>query len=249
MRKLFIAAAMFAATTGFGQGKTLYDVEIVQVKMGQGNAFEKSWKNHVTKFHNGDDKRYVYEILSGSNAGNFMLVSGPSSLADMDVERTNSAAHGTDYDMTVSPSVLTFSTAGLYRVADTLSYNGGVEADKYITTVYRLKPGKQSDLLAEIKRAIGINTKIKSPSSYNTYVKMWGGSSPEVVIVTNLKDGFKQLDNGFTPMNRDFQNAYVQEYGQAAYDKRQNLLAEICASWETYISKFRKDLSSAQVKK
>jgi hypothetical protein len=78
---------------------------------------------------------------------------------------------------------------------------------------------------------------------------MWGGSNPEVVIVTNLKDGFKQLDNAFTPMNRDFQNAYVQEYGQAAYDKRQNLLPEICASWETYISKFRKDLSSAPVKK
>jgi hypothetical protein len=165
MRKLFIAAAVFAATAGFGQGKTLYDVEIVQVKMGQGNAFEKAWKNHVTKFHNGDDKRYVYEILSGSNSGNFMFVSGPSALADMDVERSNSAAHGTDYDMTVSPTVAVFSTAGLYRLADTLSYNGAVVADKYITTVYRLKPGKQSELLAEIKRAIAINTKIKSANS------------------------------------------------------------------------------------
>ena len=74
---------------------------------------------------------------------------------------------------------------------------------------------------------------------------MYSGSSPEIVTVTNLKDGFKQLDNSFNPtMGKDFQNAYVQEYGQEMWDKRVKLLPEIMTSWDTYISKNRKDLSS-----
>ena len=245
MRKLLFIAITFACTTAFSQGKTLYDVEMVQTKMGQGNAYEKSWKNHVAKFHNGDNKRYVYEILTGSNSGNFLVVSGPSSVADMDIERANSAAHSADYDMSVTPAVANITTAGTYRLADTLSYNGNIATDKFIETVYHLKPGKQQDFLNEVKRAIAINTKIKSAASYNTYVKMWAGSSPEVVIVTNLKDGFKQLDNSFAPnMGKDFQTAYVQEYGQAMWDSRIKLLPDIATSWETYASKFRKDLSS-----
>jgi hypothetical protein len=218
---------------------------MVQPKMGQGKAYEKAWKAHVIKFHNGNDKRYAEEIMSGPNAGSILIASGPYSMADLDKVRANADAHSSDYDVTVGPSVGTFTQWGTYRWADTLSYNGTSTAEKFITTVYHLKPGKASDFIAEIKRSIAVNKKINSPSSYNAYVKMWSGSSPEIVIVTNLKDGFKQLDNGFNPtMGKDFQNAYVQEYGQEMWDKRVKLLPEIMTSWDTYISKNRKDLSS-----
>ena len=245
MRKLLFIAGAFVCTSTFGQGKTLYDVEIVHPKDGQTAAYGKAWKSHIVKFHNGDDKRYAEEIVSGSRSGDIMIITGPYALADLDMTKPNAAAHGTDFDLTVSPYVASYSEWGTYRWADTLSYNSNVQADKFVTTVYHLKPGKASDLIAEIKRAIVVNTKIKSPSSYNTYVKLFAGSSPEIVIVTHLKDGFKQLDNSFSPtMSKDFQNGYVQEYGQAAWDKRQNLLPEITTSWETYLSKVRKDLSS-----
>jgi hypothetical protein len=169
------------------------------------------------------------------------------SLADMDKERANNAAHDADYDGTVVPSVSAMTTLGVYRWVDTLSYRGDVVADKFVTTVYHLKMGKAADLTAEIKRALAVNKKINSPSSYNTFIKMWGGSTPEVVVVTNLKDGFKQLDNAFAPnMSKDFQTAYVQEYGQAMWDKRMALLPEITTGYETYISKSRKDLSSVR---
>jgi hypothetical protein len=248
MRKLFFIAIAFACTATFGQGNNLWDVEMVQAKTGKGNAYEKAWKAHVIKFHNGDDKRYAEEIMSGPNNGNILVASGPYSLADMDKERANGAAHTADYDLTVSPSVESAKTWGTYRWVDTLSYNGDVKAEKFITTVYHLKAGKLPDLVSEIKRALAVNKKINSPTSYNTYIKMWGGSSPELVTVTNLKDGFKQLDNKFDPnmasRNKDFQTTYVQEYGQAAWDNRSKLLPEITTSYETYISKNRKDLSS-----
>ena len=248
MSKLLFFAILFATGNAFSQGKTLYNVEMVQTKMGQNKAFEKAWKAHLNKFHNGNDKRSIEEIMTGTNAGNLLLISGPVSIGDMDIEKPTKLAHDADYDQTVVPSVSTFTNYGPYRWVDTLSYNGTMNADKFSTTVYHLKPGKTADLTAEIKRALLINKKINSPSSYNTYIKMWPGSNGEVVTVTNLKDGFKQLDNTFDPnmktMSDNFKNTYIQEYGQAAWDNRIKLLPEITTSWETYLSKIRKDLSS-----
>lgn len=247
MRKLLFIAITFACSSAFSQGNTLYDVSMVKTKMGSTAGFEKSWKAHVTKFHNGDDKRQVEEILSGNNTGNLLLISGPFSFADMDKERANNAAHDADYDATVVPAVASFTTEGVYRWVDTLSYNTDVRADKFITTVYHIKSGRQGEFISEIRRSLAVNKKINSPSSYNTYIKLWSGSSPEVVIVNNLKNGFKQLDNGFAPnMGKEFQTTYVQEYGQAMWDARLKLLPDITTSYETYISKVRKDLSSVR---
>lgn len=245
MRKLFFIACTFASITTFGQGNTLYDVEMVQSKMSKVAAYEKAWKAHVVKFHNGDDKRIAEEIVSGTNSGNILLITGPYSLADLDKERANGAAHSADWDLTVSPSVEKTTTWGTYRYADSLSYNPTSDATKFVTTIYHVIPGKQQELYNEIKRSIAVNKKLNSPASTQTYIKLWGGSNPEVAISTNLKDGFKQLDNNFNPnMAKDFQAAYVKEYSKEAWDKRVNLIPEICASWETYISKVRKDLSS-----
>lgn len=245
MRKVLILALAIVMGNAYGQGNTLYDVLVVTPKLGKTSSFERTWKAHHAKYHAKDDGRQVYEILSGDNAGSYMLVSGPTSFADMDKERANMAAHDADYDNTIIPFVEKNSGAYTYRWADTLSYNGNVKAEKYVTTVYNLKQGKGSDLVAEIKRAIKINGMINSPSSYNTYVKQWAGSHPQYVIVTNLKDGFKQLDLSFTPATTAFKDAYIKEYGQAQWDKRNTLLPEITESIDVYVSKLRKDMSTA----
>ena len=247
MRKLLLIAITFATATVFGQGNTLYNVSMIEAKAGQSAAFERSWKNHVVKFHNGDDKRSVEEIVTGPNSGNLLLVSGPSSMADMDIEKVSQPAHDADYDGTVVPSVATFSKLGTYRWVDTLSYNGRVPATKYSVSVYHVKPGKGPDVMAEIKRGLVVNQKIKSASSYNTYVKLWPGSDPVIVVRTNLKDGFKQLDNTYPEMKSmadNFKAGYTQEYGQAAWDNRAKVIPEFCTTWETYLTKDRKDLSS-----
>ncbi len=70
MRKLLLVALVFATTLAFSQGKTLFEISMVKPKTGQFSTFESSWKAHLAKFHNGDDKRTVYEILSGPFAAN-----------------------------------------------------------------------------------------------------------------------------------------------------------------------------------
>lgn len=246
MRKLLILVLTIASAYAFGQGNTLYSGEMVTPKMGKSADFETRWKVHLGKYHAKDDGRMVFEILSGDNNGCYLLLQGPGSYADLDKERANAKAHSLDYDNNVTPALEKIGGSYTYRWADTLSYNGKVPADKFVTTVYHLKSGKGPDLTAEIKRAINVNTIIKSPSSYNTYIKIWQGSHPEIVTVSNLKDGFKQLDNNFMPsMANTFKDAYIKEYGQEMWDKRLKLLPEITESIDVYISKFRKDLSTA----
>jgi hypothetical protein len=244
MRKLMLMLLTVASINVFAQGKTLFSVEMVKPKIGQVTAFESAWKAHVAKFHK-DDKRAVYEILTGDRAGYYQLVDGPSSYADMDVERKDSKAHDMDYETTVAPKIEYQSGEYIYRFADTLSYNGNVPADKYSYTVYNLKLGKMPDLVAELKRSMAVNTSINSPGSSNTYFQMFAGSAPQLVIITNLKDGFKQLEqNYFAGMTDKFKEAYIKMYSQQQWDKRSTLLSEITTSYETYLGKRRADLSS-----
>ncbi|HWI91063.1 MAG TPA: hypothetical protein VNT20_07300 [Flavisolibacter sp.] len=244
MRKSIMVLFIVASINVFAQGKTLFQVQMVKPKIGQVAAFEAAWKAHVAKFHK-DDKRAVYEVLTGDRAGYYQLVDGPTSYADMDVERGDSKAHDLDYETTVATKIETESGAYIYRFADTLSYNGNVAADKYSYTVYNVKLGKMPDLIAEAKRSIAVNTSINSPSSYNAYLQMFAGSAPQLVVINNLKDGFKQLElNYFPGMTDKFKEAYIKMYSQAQWDKRQTLLPEITTSYETYLGKRRDDLSS-----
>lgn len=244
MRKLLIMVLAIASGYAYGQGNTLYSGEMVTPKMGKSAAFEKQWKAHIAKFHGKDDARHVFEILSGDYTGGYLLFEGPTSYADMDKTRANTQAHGLDFDMNVIPTLEKVTGSDTWRQVDSLSYNNTVPTEKTLTTIYNLKYGKGPDLNAEIKRAININKIIKSPSSYTTYIKIMAGSHPQFVIVTNLKDGFKQLDDTFAPMGTTFKDAYIKEYGQEMWDKRGKLLPEITESVIVYMSKFRQDLST-----
>lgn len=245
MRKIFLCLLTVSYVMAFGQGNSLYSVSMIKPKTGQFTAFENAWKAHVTKYHNGDDKRMVYEVLTGDNAGYFHLVHGPSSFADFDKENPKKAAHDMDFESTVASKVAEESGSYVYRMVDTLSYNTTVNTNKYVFTVYNLKTGKMSELMSEIKRALEVNKSIQSPSSYTTYVRQMSGSSPQLVIITNLKDGFKQMEmNYFTGLSDKFKDAYIKMHSQGAWDKRQTLLQEITNSYETFLVKRRDDLSS-----
>jgi len=244
MRKLILVLLTVASINVFAQGKTLYHVEMVKPKIGQVTAFESAWKAHVAKFHK-DDKRQVFEIMTGDRTGYYQLVDGPSSYADMDVERKDSKAHDLDYETTVAPKVEYQSGDYVYRFADTLSYNGNVQADKYSYSVYNVKLGKMPDLVAEVKRSMAVNTSIGSQNSSNAYFQLFAGSAPQLVLISNLKDGFKQLEqNYFAGMTDKFREAYIKMYSQQQWDKRSTLLSEITTSYENYLGKRRADLSS-----
>jgi hypothetical protein len=78
-----------------------------------------------------------------------------------------------------------------------------VPATKFLLTTYHIKAGKQTDLTDEIKRAIAVNKKINSTISYDGFIQTMSGSSPTVVIIRHLKDGFKELDPDYSKAPAD----------------------------------------------
>ena len=245
MKQLFCLLLCAATVSVFGQGSTLYRVNMVTPKAGMKTAFETSWKMHLDKFHKTTDKRTVYEVTSGPESGGYVIVEGPVSYADMDKALPNANEHGLDLEKNFTPKLEPGSGNGLYRWADTLSYHGDTKADKILVTVTVLKDGKAGEVMTEMRRTALIAEKIKSPLSYNVMVKQFAGSSPTIVTLRSLKNGFKELDADYFKMAPDaFKNAYIADYGQEAWDKRLKLLVDDVVSREQHFEKIRADLSS-----
>ena len=249
MRKIFFFLFITGMVNSFAQTHSLVNVLLVEPKIGQGPNFEAAWTAHLKKFHQDDttNRRGVFEIISGPHTGCYYITDGNLSWADMDTDRPTDKQHDADYASTISPMIASESGDMIYRWADSLSYNSQVQAGKFLLTVYHIKTGKQDDVTDEIKRAIAVNKKINSPLSYNAYVRTFAGSKPEIVMIRNLKDGFKELDDNYHKgLSDQFKAAYIEMFGQAQWDKRMHALADLTDLTEQEMIKYRTDLSSAQ---
>ena len=245
MKKLLCLLLCAATVSVFGQGSTLYRVNVVKPKGGMRSAFEASWKMHLDKYHKTTDKRSVYEVTSGTGNGSYVIVEGPVSYADMDKANPTAKDHALDLEKNFTPKLDVTGTNSVYRWADTLSYHGDARAENVLVTVTVLKDGKMGEYLTEIRRNVLINTKINSPVSNNVMVKQFAGTEPVIVTLRNLKNGFKELDADYFKMTPGaFKDAYIADYGQEAWDKRVKLLVDDVVSREQHFEKARPDLSS-----
>lgn len=234
---LFLAAAFFAIS----QGNTLYRVDIVRPKAGMRAAFETSWKLHVEMFHKTTNKQTVYQIINGPDLGAYVIVQGPFSWASLDTVRSDAKAHGLDLDKLTTKSE-EGSRNFILRWVDTLSRNPTVQADKFIATTTVIKNGKTGEYLAEVRRGVLIQDKMNSPISISRLTQQLAGSSPTLVILRNLKDGFAELESG--PNNPEFRRMYINEYGQDAWDSRLKILVDNVVSSTSNLQILRPDLSS-----
>lgn len=247
---LFIATAFFAN----GQGKTLYEVNFVKPKAGMKSTFEAKWKAHLAQFHKTDNKRTVYEVLSGTHSGEYHIVEGPISYADMDTDMPNAKEHGLDLEKNFSPYLEPNSMNGTFRWDDTASSKDVPKADKFQVNVTHIKNGQGQSTIREMRRGSLVFAKIQpnSPFKSNVFFQIWSGSDPVIVSIRALKDGFKELENNYYGPNpmanqpNSFKDAYIKDYGQEAWDARSKLMDDNAnvVSREIYIMKLRKDLSS-----
>lgn len=244
MKKLLCLLLCAVSLSVFSQGKTIYRVNVLKPKAGMKSAFEEAWKTHLAKFHNISDKRNVYEVTTGPESGSYVIVEGPISYADMDVEKPNTKEHALDIEKNFTPKLET-TTNAMYRWVDTLSYHGDTKGEKFVLTSTVLHDGKTGEYMTELRRSYLISTKINAPGAGNNYVKLFAGSSPTIVGVRILKDGFKELDADYYKMDRNsFKDAYIKDYGQDGWDKRVKLLVDDVVIRTQHFEKFRADLSS-----
>lgn len=240
---------LFIATTfaSIGQGNTLYEVNVVKPKSGMGSAWEASWKQHRDKFHKTSDKRSVYEVTSGPENGSYVIVEGPFSYADMDKEKPNTKEHGLDLEKSFAPKTEPNSVNFRCAFRDTLSYNPDANAKKLLVTITVLKDGKQADYVRELRRNAIIAAKLNSQISYAVLIKTQSGSSPTIITLRSLKNGYAELEaNYFQMAPTAFRDAYVKEWGQEAWDARVKQLVDDVVSREQHFEVYRADLSSPQ---
>ena len=247
MKKMLFFLFITGAMNGYTQTKSLVAVIMVTPKLGQAPAFATAWKTHLDKYHHTDttNRRNVYEIISGPHTGSYYLTSANLAWADYDIDRPTEKAHDLDYATTITSTLATQGGELIFRWADTLSYRPDVPATKFLLTTYHIKAGKQTELTDEIKRSIAVNKKINSPISYDGFIQSMSGSTPTVVIIRHLKDGFKELDPDYNKAPTDqFKNAYIEMFGNATWQKRIDMLPAITDLVEVEMMKLRPDLSS-----
>ena len=212
MRKL-IFLFLFIPLFGISQTKNVISTNRYFPKADKVAEFEKALAAHAQKYHSGDWKWRVYEIQSGPDAGGYQITEGPTTWEALDGRGNLGAEHTNDWNKNVAPFVTGKfeATYGIY--VDSLST---VEltnfSDKIIINHMYPKPGMINgaiDLVKKMKKVW-----MDGKESVAVY-QMINSGDPQLVAVTRLKDGLKELANGYRPSMPARYNA---AYGAGAWD-------------------------------
>jgi hypothetical protein len=183
--------------------------------------------------------------VSGPETGSYVIVQGPMSYADMDVTLPTTKEHSLDMEKTMSTKLVPVNNNLLVRWVDTFSYKSDVKAELFLLTITVVKDGKMAEYTAEVRKVILLYNKLNAPFSFNTMIKQQAGSSPTLILIRNLKDGYKELDSDYFHLSADwFRDAYVKEYGQADWDKRVKLMEDDVVVRTQHFEKLNAGLSS-----
>ena len=212
MRKLFILILLIPVL-GIGQTKNVVNSTRVFPKADKVSEFEKALTAHAQKYHTGDWKWQVFEIQTGPDAGGYQLTEGPLSWESFNDRGNLGKAHTDDWNKNVSIylSDRNQQTYGIY--VDSLSTVALTNyTDKIVINHMYPKPGM-------INGAVDLVKKLKKVwTDGNENVAVYTASvsgDPQIITVTRLKDGLKELADGY---RKSMPERYNAAYGAGAWD-------------------------------
>ena len=194
MRKLF-AILLALPLIGLGQTKDLVSVQRVFPKVDKVLEFEKALAAHAQKYHKGDWSWRVYEIESGPDAGGYHITEGPTTWTASDTRGNLGSEHNNDYNKNVAIYLTDRGTSMYAEYVDSLSTIAmGEYSDKIVLNHLYPKPGmvvKVIDLVKQMKKVWTAGN--ETVAVYSTV----SSGDPEIVTVTRLKQGLKELESGY----------------------------------------------------
>jgi hypothetical protein len=221
MKKLFLLF-MVIPLFGLTQTKNVGHAFRVFPKPDKISEFEKAFTAHAQKYHTGDWRWRVFEIQSGPDAGGFHVVEGPLTWEQFDGRGNLGAEHQADWNKNVSPLTTGEGTQGYSTFSEELSTVKLTDyADKIIINHAYPKPGminKTTALMKQLKKVWEASN--ESVAVYNVV----NSGEPQVIAVTRLKNGLKELDPSFRkPLPERFEatngegswNNYLEDYAEA----------------------------------
>ena len=125
-KKLIIAAlavtVLFSGRVIAQDDYVMFLSESLNPLPGHATELVKGVKAHNEKFHaSGDDKAYVFSILTGPRSGQFVWVQGPVKYAKLD--ETLSDEHTTDWDANVAAHCQAVGEIQVLKRNEELTYN------------------------------------------------------------------------------------------------------------------------------
>jgi hypothetical protein len=237
--KKFFFLILLIPFLGMSQTKNVVNSTRAFPKADKVLEFEKALTAHAQKYHTGDWKWRVYEIQSGPDAGGYHIAEGPTSWDAFNSRGNLGTEHNNDWNKNVA-IYLTDRNEQTYSVyVDSLSTIALTNySDKIIISHLYPKPGM-------INGAIGLVKKLKKVwmdgnENVAVYQSIVSGE-PQLITVTRLKEGLKELADGY---RKSMAERYNAAYGAGAWD---NYLADYAKyvdnRWSELLT-YRADLSS-----
>ena len=220
MRKFFFLILLIPVL-GMSQTKNVVNSTRAFPKADKVLEFEKALAAHAQKYHTGDWKWRVYEIQSGPDAGGYHIAEGPTSWIALDGRGNLGTEHNNDWNRNVAIYLTDRSEQSYSVYVDSLSTVPLANySDKIIISHMYPKPGMiigATDLVKRLKKVW---------TDGNETVAVYQASNsgePQIVTVTRLKEGLKELAS-------DFRKPLPERYN-AAYG---------AGSWEAYLADYAK---------
>jgi len=224
---------------GISQVKNVVSADRIFAKPDKNAEFEKALSAHAQKYHTGNWKWRVFEIVSGPDAHGYHITEGPNSWTSLDTRGDISKEHTADWDKNVAPLMTEKGSSSYGVFNDELSNVQLTDyADNIVIVHTFLKPGQIDKFKEELKKLKA--AWVAGNESVAVY-EAFASGPPQINIVYRLKNGLKELEKDYRkPTKERFETAN----GAGSWDAYLKVYADCVDSRWSEMLKFRADLSS-----
>lgn len=207
-------AFLLVSMIGFSQDRNVISVERIFPKPDKVAEFEKALAAHAQKYHTGDWKWRVSEVVSGPDVGGYSITEGPNTWTALDTRGTLGAEHTADYQKNIAP-LTTGQGGSAYMVfrPELSTAQLGEFTDKISVTHVYPKVATTGRFEARTKKVKKVWE--ASGETVAVYQSHFSGE-PQFIIVYRHKQGWKEKETNF---RKPFPERYNEINGEGTFDE------------------------------
>ena len=237
--KAILLLLMLIPFLGIGQTKNVISTSRVFPKADKQLEFEKALAAHAQKYHTGDVKWRVLDIVTGPDAGGYQITEGPKSWESEDVRGDINVEHNNDWHKSVTIYLTDRNSNGYSVYIDSLSTIAiGDYSDKVQLTHIYPKLGCSYRVATMIKQ---LKAAWAAEGSTIAVYEVNGSGAPQFVVATRYKQGLKEKTDGF---RKSFVDTYEKIHGKGSWAIFNDNVKEYYSDVWRELLFYRADLSS-----
>lgn len=237
--KTLLLLLLLIPFVGTGQNKNVVSTTREFPKVDKQLEFEKALATHAQKYHTGDVRWRVFDIVSGPDAGGYQITEGPKSWESEDVRGDINVAHNNDWHKSVTIYLTDRHSSGYSVYIDSLSTVAiGDFSDKIQVTHVYPKIGcgyRVATMIKTLKAAWAAEGSTVAVYESN------GSGVTQYAVVRRYKQGLKEKEVGF---RKSFVDTYEKIHGKGSWAMYNDNVKEYIGDQWSELLFYRADLSS-----